>query len=176
MLAAPQALKSLFSVEDSFSNQEMRTLSCIRTHQSTSETINTRLWSRKTKPASVNYFAVVVLATNKTYGALPWRVSVFPVLWEVPQLPGSSLEVISKWETKIEGKLTNKTSSKIVCCPCVRFLSSIQCSARCVLKQRCKFHTQKNKLENACQTFSHVYISISQNVFCRFFTTKHWST
>jgi len=34
----------------------------------------------KNKPASVNYFAVVVLATNKTCGAFPWRVSVFSVL------------------------------------------------------------------------------------------------
>ena len=35
----------------------------------------------KTKLASVNYFAIVVLATNKTCGTFPWQVSVFSVLW-----------------------------------------------------------------------------------------------
>jgi len=54
MLAAPQALKSVFSVADSFSNKDMRTFSRIRAHQSTSETINISLWKRKTTPASVN--------------------------------------------------------------------------------------------------------------------------
>jgi len=34
----------------------------------------------RNKPPSVNYFAVVVLATNKICGAFPWRVSVFSVL------------------------------------------------------------------------------------------------
>jgi len=43
MLVAPQALKSVLPVEDSFSNQKMRTFSRIRAHQSTSETINTSL-------------------------------------------------------------------------------------------------------------------------------------
>jgi len=43
MLVAPQALKSVFPVEDSFSNKEMRTFSRIREHQSTSDTINTSL-------------------------------------------------------------------------------------------------------------------------------------
>jgi len=38
---APQALKSVVSVADSFSNKEVRTLSRIRAHQSTSEVINT---------------------------------------------------------------------------------------------------------------------------------------
>jgi len=51
---APQAVKSVLPVEDSFSNKEMRSSSRIRPHQSTSETINTSLWRRKTKPASVN--------------------------------------------------------------------------------------------------------------------------
>jgi len=54
MLVAPQAFKSVFSVEDNFSNKEMRTFSRIRSQQSTSETINTNLWRRKTTPASVN--------------------------------------------------------------------------------------------------------------------------
>jgi len=70
LLVAPQALKSVLPVVDSFSNEEMRTFCRIRAHQSTSETINTNLWRRKTKPASI-YFAVVVLATNKTCGAFP---------------------------------------------------------------------------------------------------------
>jgi len=61
---------------------EMRTFSRIRAHQFTSETINTSLWRRKTKPASIIYFASVVLATNKTC-AFPWHVSVFSVLWNV---------------------------------------------------------------------------------------------
>jgi len=38
MLVAPQALKSVLSVEDSFSNKEMRSFSRIPVHQSTSET------------------------------------------------------------------------------------------------------------------------------------------
>jgi len=69
LLVAPQALKSMLPVADSFSNKEMRTASRIRAHQSTSETINTSFWRRKTKPASINYFAVVVLATKKICGA-----------------------------------------------------------------------------------------------------------
>jgi len=67
-------------VADSFSNQEMRTFSRIRAHQSTNETLKTSLWRRETKPSSLNYFAVVVLATNKTCSASPWRVSVFSLL------------------------------------------------------------------------------------------------
>jgi len=43
MLVAPQALKSVLLVKDSFSNEEMRTCSRIRAHQSTSETFNTSL-------------------------------------------------------------------------------------------------------------------------------------
>jgi len=39
LLVAPQALRSLLSVEDSFSNKEMCTFSRIRAHQSTSETL-----------------------------------------------------------------------------------------------------------------------------------------
>jgi len=61
----------------------MRTFSPNRAHQSTVETFNTSLWRRKTKPASVNYFAIVVLATNKTCGTFPWEVSVFSVLWNI---------------------------------------------------------------------------------------------
>ena len=81
LLVAPQALKSVLPVAASFSYQALRTISRIRAHQSTRETINTSLWRRKAKPASVNYFTVVVLATNKTCGAFPWRVSVFSELW-----------------------------------------------------------------------------------------------
>jgi len=43
MLVAPQALKSVLPVEDSFSDKEMHTFSRIRAHQSTSETFNTSL-------------------------------------------------------------------------------------------------------------------------------------
>jgi len=43
MLVAPQALKSVLPVDDSFSNKEMRTFSRIGEHQSASETFNTRL-------------------------------------------------------------------------------------------------------------------------------------
>jgi len=43
MLVASQALMSMLPVEKSFSNKEMRTLSRIRAHQSTSETVNTSL-------------------------------------------------------------------------------------------------------------------------------------
>jgi len=64
MPVASQALNSVLPVEDSFFEREMRTFSHIRAHQSTS------VW-RKTKPASVNYFAIVVLATNKTCGTFP---------------------------------------------------------------------------------------------------------
>ena len=84
MLVAPQALKSLLPVEDSFSNNEMRTFSSIRAHQPTIETFNTSLWRRKTKPTSVNYFAIVVLATNKTDGGtFPIQLSVVSVLWNI---------------------------------------------------------------------------------------------
>jgi len=81
MLVASQALKNVLPVEDSFSNKEMRTFCRIRAHQSTSEAFNTLLWRRKTKPASVNYFAIVVLATTKTGSTFPCQVSVFSVLW-----------------------------------------------------------------------------------------------
>jgi len=83
MLVAPQALKSVLRVEHSFSNNEMRTFSRIRAHQSTRETFNTSLWRRKTKSASVNHFAIVILATNKTCGTFPWQVSVFSMLWNI---------------------------------------------------------------------------------------------
>jgi len=43
MLVAPQELKNVLPVEDSFSNKEMRTFSRIRAHQSKSETFNTLL-------------------------------------------------------------------------------------------------------------------------------------
>jgi len=71
MLVAAQALKSVLPVVDSFYDKEMRTFSRIREHQSKSETITTNLSRRKTKPASVKYLAVVVLATSKTCGAFP---------------------------------------------------------------------------------------------------------
>jgi len=61
----------------------IRKFSRIRAHQSTSETTNTSLWSRETKQASVNYFAIVVLATNKTCNTFPWQVSLFSVLWNI---------------------------------------------------------------------------------------------
>jgi len=48
MLVAPQALKSVLPVEDSFSNKEMHTFDSIRARQSTSETFNRSLWRRKT--------------------------------------------------------------------------------------------------------------------------------
>ena len=82
MLVAPQALKSVLPVADSFTHQEMCTFSRIRAHQSASETFNLRFWRRKTKPASVNYFDIVAQATNKTC-AFPWQVSVFSVLWNI---------------------------------------------------------------------------------------------
>jgi len=43
MLVAPQALKSVLAVADSFFNKEMRTFSRIGAHQSASETFDTRL-------------------------------------------------------------------------------------------------------------------------------------
>jgi len=43
MLVAPQALKTVLPVEDSFPNKEMRTFSRIRAHQSTIETFDTSL-------------------------------------------------------------------------------------------------------------------------------------
>jgi len=43
MLVAPQALKSVLPVKESFSNKEMRIFSRIRPHQSTSEIFNTSL-------------------------------------------------------------------------------------------------------------------------------------
>jgi len=60
MLLALQVLKSVLSVADSFSNKEMCTFSCISAYQSTSEAFNTSLCRGKTKPASVNYFAILV--------------------------------------------------------------------------------------------------------------------
>jgi len=39
LLVAPQAVTSVLSVADSFSNQEMRTFGRIRAHESTSETL-----------------------------------------------------------------------------------------------------------------------------------------
>ena len=54
--------------------------------KSTSETFNTSLWRRKTKPASVNYFAIVVLATNKTCdvgGELQLPTTRFDDLWYI---------------------------------------------------------------------------------------------
>jgi len=80
MLVAPQELKNVLPVEDSFSNKEMRTFSRIRAHQSKSETFNTLLWTRKTKPAPVNCFTLVVLATSKAGSTFPWQVSVFSVV------------------------------------------------------------------------------------------------
>jgi len=47
MHVAPQALKSVLPVEDSFSNKEMHTFSRISTHRSTNETFNTSLWREK---------------------------------------------------------------------------------------------------------------------------------
>jgi len=67
---APQAFKGVLPVEDSFSNCEMHTFSSIGADQSTRETFNASLW-KKTKPASVNYFATVVLATYKTCDTFP---------------------------------------------------------------------------------------------------------
>jgi len=61
MLVAPQALMRVLLVNDSFSNKEMGAFSHIRAHQSTSETSNTSWWRWKTKSASVDYFAIVVL-------------------------------------------------------------------------------------------------------------------
>jgi len=43
MLMAPQALKSVLLIEDSFFNKEMLTFSRIRAHHSTSETFNKSL-------------------------------------------------------------------------------------------------------------------------------------
>jgi len=43
MPVAPQALKSVLPVEDTFSNKEMHTFSRIRAYQSRSETFNTSL-------------------------------------------------------------------------------------------------------------------------------------
>ena len=74
---------SVFPVGDFFSNKEIHTFSHIRAHQASSETFNTSLWRRKTKPASVNNFVIVVLATDKTCGTYPWQVSVFSLLWNI---------------------------------------------------------------------------------------------
>jgi len=59
--------RRVLPVEDSFSNQKMRTFSRIRAHQSSSETFNTSLRKRKTKPASVNYFAIEVMGHGNEY-------------------------------------------------------------------------------------------------------------
>jgi len=60
----------------------------IRAHQSTSKTFNTSLRKRKTKSASVNYFAIVFPATNKTHGTRaglkpmqPMQLHWAPHLW-----------------------------------------------------------------------------------------------
>jgi len=37
----------------------------------------TSFWKKKAKPASINYFAIVVLATNKTCGTFPWKFLSF---------------------------------------------------------------------------------------------------
>ena len=68
---------SVFTVGDFFSNKEIHTFSHICANQSASETFNTRLWRRNTKPASDNYLAIVVLTTNRTCGAFPWQVYIF---------------------------------------------------------------------------------------------------
>jgi len=75
LLVASKVLKGVLQGAEPLSNKAMPTFSRIRAHQSTSERININLWKRKTKPASVNYSAVVVLATNKTCGGFPWWVS-----------------------------------------------------------------------------------------------------
>jgi len=60
MLVAPQVLKSVLPVEDFFSKKEMRTFSRIRAHYVVYKgNIYTSLRRRKTKPASVKYFAIV---------------------------------------------------------------------------------------------------------------------
>ena len=102
MLVAPQALNTVLPVADSFSNMEMRTFSRIRAHRSTSEAYNTSLWRRKTKPASVNCFAVVVLATNKICGTFLWQISVFSGLWnqgrnDVRWRPGQKTNSAPPW-------------------------------------------------------------------------------
>ena len=74
---------SVFTVGDFFSNKEIHTFSHICANQSASETFNTSLWRRKTKPASVNYFVIVVLATDKTCGTYPWQVSNFSLLLNI---------------------------------------------------------------------------------------------
>ena len=74
---------SVFPVGDFFSNKEIHTFSHICANQSASETFNTSLWRRKTKPASVNYFVIVVLATDKTCGTYPWQVSNFSLLLNI---------------------------------------------------------------------------------------------
>jgi len=43
MLVVSQALKTVLTVESSFSNEDMRTFNRIRAHQSTSEKFNTSL-------------------------------------------------------------------------------------------------------------------------------------
>jgi len=39
-----------------------------------------KLVTRSKSASAVNYFAIVVLATNKNCGAFPWRFSIFSVL------------------------------------------------------------------------------------------------
>jgi len=46
---APQAVKSVLPVEDSFSNKEMRTFGRIRAHQYTSKTINASLKDKQSQ-------------------------------------------------------------------------------------------------------------------------------
>jgi len=81
--ACSEALKSVRPVVESLSDKEMRTFGRICAHHSASETINMTLCRTNTKPASVNYFAVMVLETNKIYGAFPSFFSVLWMLWNI---------------------------------------------------------------------------------------------
>jgi len=67
---APQAVKSVLPVEDSFSNKEMRTFCRIRAHQSTSKTINASLWWVN-KASFYQLLRRLVLVRNKPCGAFP---------------------------------------------------------------------------------------------------------
>jgi len=82
MLVAPQALKSVLPVEDSFSDKEMHTFSRIRTHQSTSETFNTSLW-RKKQSQLLSTTSRLWFWRRITCGTCLWQVSVFSVLWNI---------------------------------------------------------------------------------------------
>ena len=69
-------LLRVLPVADSFSNEEMRTASRICVHQSTREAINTSLWRRKTKTASVATSPVVLrwLCDSPRTGCA-WRIT-----------------------------------------------------------------------------------------------------